>query len=299
MKPTLIILAAGMGSRYGGLKQFDTVGPFGETIMDYTIFDAIKAGFGKVVFVIRKNMEDDFRESILNRINSDIDTEIVFQELTDLPLGLTPPARRNKPWGTAHALWVCRDVVDQPFAMANADDFYGRTSFNIMAQHLSEISKEEIAACMIGYKLEKTLSPYGSVSRGICETDEDGYLISIKERTKIIKETDQIYYEEDNMVHHLSGQEIASMNLLGFTPPVFSIIEKGLASFCKKNKQDLKAEYYVPEVLQELIDMGVKVPVLLTSSEWFGVTYAEDKKYVRKQLLKQHRQGIYPLSLVG
>lgn len=297
MEPTLVVLAAGMGSRYGGLKQLDGVGPSGETIMDYTIFDAVKAGFGKLVFVIREGMEADFRETVLSKIDSNISVEIVFQELTDLPDGLTLPPNRKKPWGTAHALWVCRNVVDTPFAMVNADDFYGQLSLQKMAEYLSDLGNEELAACMVGYQLGNTLSAHGSVSRGICKTDDAGHLLTIKERASISKKGDHIFYEQEGARHYLTGQETASMNLMGFTPAVFAIIEEGLLSFYEENSQDLKAEYYAPEILQELINRGIKIPVLPTSSEWFGVTYKEDKHFVQKQLLERHRQGVYPLNL--
>lgn len=297
MEPTLIVLAAGMGSRYGGLKQLDGVGPSGETIMDYTIFDAGKAGFGKVVFVIRRDMEDEFREIVLDKIDSGISTEIVFQELDDLPDGLTLPARRKKPWGTAHAVWVCRNAVRTPFAMVNADDFYGRASLEIMSRYLSEISSYELAACMVGYELSNTLSDFGSVSRGICKTDEDGYLLKIEERTDIRKEAGQIFYLENGNRYTLTGRETASMNLIGFTTAVFDVIEEGFISFFGRNAENPEAEYFVPEVLKKLIGKGIKIPVLPTSSEWFGVTYKQDKEVVQEALLKLHHQGMYPPKL--
>ena len=298
MKPTLILLAAGMGSRYGGLKQLEGVGPSGEIIMDYTIFDALEAGFGKIVFVIRKNMEDDFRESMLDKMNAtNISTELVFQKIEDLPKGIAPPEKREKPWGTAHALWACRDTVETPFAIANADDFYGRSSLAMMAQHLSKMPNKELAACMVGYELEKTLSAHGSVSRGICKTDSEGNLLEIKERTSIAKEHGKIFYTENDQRYYLTGQEIASMNLIGFTPSVFEIIEEGFISFLQNNAQDPKAEYYVPDVLKMLIGRGVKIPVLQTSSEWLGITYKEDGKYMQEQLLNKHRKGEYPAEL--
>lgn len=243
-------------------------------------------------------MQDDFKEVVLARIDPKISTKIIIQELDDLPHELNPPEQRNKPWGTAHAVWACRDIVNKPFAIANADDFYGSISLEIMGQHLSKLSQKELSACMVGFELEKTLSAHGSVSRGICKMDDNGHLISIKERTKISKEDDQIFYEEDGISYYLTGKETASMNLIGFTPLVFSIIEEGLISFYRENKKDLQAEYYVPEVLQKLIHIGVEVPVLPTPSQWFGVTYREDKKNVQEKLLKQHRQGTYPSSLV-
>lgn len=297
MKPTLIVLAAGMGSRYGGLKQLDALGPSGGTIMDYTIFDAVKAGFGKVIFVIRRDMEDEFRKIVLDKIDSGISTEIVFQDLDDLPDGLTLPEGRKKPWGTAHALWVCRNAVDTPFAMVNADDFYGRASLEIMSQFLSEIPPGRMAVCMVGYELKNTLSDFGFVSRGICKTDENGYLLKIEERTDIRKEDGRIFYLENGRRYSLTGKETASMNLIGFTPEVFDGIEKGFISFFERNAHKAEAEYYVPEVLKVLIGQGVKIPVLTTSSEWFGVTYKKDKEVVQEALLKLHHQGMYPPKL--
>lgn len=290
-------MAAGMGSRYGGLKQLDGVGPSGETIMDYTIFDAIQAGFDKVVFVIRREMERDFRETVMKKINRRISTEIVFQDLDDLPDGLKAPKQRKKPWGTAHAVWACRNVVDTPCAMVNADDFYGRDSLNIMAQYLSKLTPDRLAAGMVGYELKNTLSDFGSVSRGICKTDEDGYLLNIEERTNITKEDGEIFYLENGKRHSLTGREIASMNLIGFSPEIFKVIEEGFRSFLEVHSVEPEAEYYIPEVLKELIGKGLKIPVLPTTSEWFGVTYQQDKEVVQGELLKLHRRGIYSSEL--
>lgn len=297
MQPTLIVLAAGMGSRYGGLKQLDGIGPSGETIMDYTIYDAIRAGFGKVVFVIRRDMEQDFNQKVLKKISPRISTEIVFQKLDDLPDGLRPPQDRMKPWGTAHAVWACRNTVESPFAMVNADDFYGRNSLITIQQYLADLDSGQMAACMVGYQLENTLSDYGSVSRGICKTDDEGHLLSIKERRRISKEDGKIIYTENGSHHYLSGRETASMNLIGFSPEVFDVIEKGLISFFKKYGPKADAEYFIPDVLKELIAMGIKIPVLPTSSKWFGVTYQEDKAVVQDALTKLHRRGIYPARL--
>lgn len=297
MKPTLIILAAGMGSRYGGLKQLDEVGPSGEIIMDYTIYDAIKAGFGQVVFVIRKDFENAFREIVLEKVKSAIATEIVFQNLDDLPQGLTPTTHRKKPWGTAHALWVCRNSVDTPFAMVNADDFYGRSSLKTISRYLSEIPTNQMAACLVGYKLENTLSAFGSVSRGICQTDKKGHLVAIEERTNIRKEEGQVFYRENGERYPLTGRETVSMNLTGFSPDVFKIIEKGFISFFNNNAQKPEAEYYVADVLKKLMENDLDVPVLPTSAEWFGVTYKQDKEVVQEKLLKLHRRGEYPAKL--
>ncbi|MTI87980.1 MAG: nucleotidyltransferase [Balneolaceae bacterium] len=297
MKPTLIVLAAGMGSRYRGLKQLDEVGPSGEAIMDYTIYDAIQTGYGKIIFVIRESMEKAFRDAILSKIPSDIETDIVFQALDDLPGGLSVPDKRTKPWGTAHALWVAREVVQEPFAMVNADDYYGRDALQAMNSHLAELNADTVSACMVGFRLENTLSEFGSVSRGICEVDNKEHLIGIEERTQIEKNKNEIFFEEEDERHPLTGNEIASMNLIGFTPPVFQLIEEGFIEFYNSKGEDLKAEYYVPEVLKDLIADGYQVPVLPTTSQWFGVTYREDKPYVEQQLLALVEKRTYPKRL--
>jgi dTDP-glucose pyrophosphorylase len=265
--------------------------------MDYTIYDAIQAGFEKVVFVIRRDMEVEFREQVLGKVASGISTEIVYQELNDLPDGLRAPEDRKKPWGTAHAVWASRNAVQTPFAMVNADDFYGRSSLQTIHTYLSDLSSKRLGACLVGFKLKNTLSDFGSVSRGICKVDQDGNLVSIEERTNISKEDGRILFREDEQRHYLTGNETASMNLIGLTPEVFGSIEKGLISFFESNATKPGAEYYIPDVLKKLIDDGLKVPVLPTSAKWFGVTYKKDRNVVQQQLLNLHHKGIYPAQL--
>ena len=274
----------------------DGVGPSGETIMDYTIYDAIQAGFGKIVFVIRKQMEKAFNESILRRMSPHIEVECVFQELDHLPEGCTVPDGREKPWGTGHALWVAHSAVSTPFAMVNADDFYGRDALRVMANHLSTVDQKEASGCLVGFVLENTLSEYGSVSRRVCEVNQ-GNLVSIQERTHIAREKDGVYYKQGEEAFPLKETELVSMNLMGFTPPVFDVMEEGFRSFYEKNNHNLTAEFYIPDVLKALVHQGNQVPVLPTSSRWFGVTYKEDKPAVQSQIARLVDDGMYPSKL--
>lgn len=298
-KPNLVILAAGMGSRYGGLKQLDHFGPGGETIIDYTIYDAIKAGYGKAVFVIRKSIMADFQKAYVDKWEDKINIECVFQELDSLPAGMKVPEERVKPWGTAHAVWMAEKCVDAPFAIVNADDYYGRSSLKAMYDHLNKLDPATNQAVLVGYVLKNTLSEHGKVSRGICSS-QDGFLEKIVERTDIYKKAHEgAYYIENNKQHSLTGEELVSMNLMGFTPEVFKFIRDGFKEFFVLSKSDLKAEYYIPSVMQQMINQGVKVPLLKTNDSWFGVTYQEDKPDVRKKLSALIDKGFYPKNIWG
>ena len=305
MKPTLLVLAAGMGSRYGGLKQLDPVGPSGETILDYSVYDAIQAGFDKVVFVIRHDFEEAFRERARNSFDGHIRVEYAFQDLNDLPGGRKAPADRVKPWGTAHAVRAARDVVDAPFAMINADDFYGRDSYVQLAKHLSGLSasrtpKPVESICMAGYNLTQTLSENGSVARGICEVDPYGKLITVTEHTKIAREADGIVYSTlpDESKMRLNGDEIVSMNFWGFTPALFTLMEEQFGAWLDAHEGQPKAEWYIPLVVNTLLEQKrAAVDVLKVSSRWFGVTYREDKPTTVAEIRKLIDAGLYPDNL--
>lgn len=294
MKPTLFVLAAGMGSRYGGLKQLDGLGPHGETIMDYSIYDAIRSGFGKVVFVIRHDFEADFRSKILSKYENHIPTEVVFQSINDLPEGYTCPEGRTKPWGTNHALLMGRNVINEPFAIINADDFYGQDSFRVMAEQLSKATGEN-EYCMVGFRIGNTMSKCGTVARGICET-KDGYLTSVVERTAIGYKGEAICFTDENGVEQtLAPETPVSMNLWGFTPDYFKYSEEYFKRFLDANKDNLKAEFYVPLLINELVTSGkARVKVLDTTSKWFGVTYAADRPAVVEKFAELHASGEYP-----
>jgi len=300
MKPTLIVLAAGMGSRYGSLKQVDKLGPGGETIIDYSVYDAIKAGFGKVVFVIRKSIEKEFIEVFGNRFLKKIPYEIVFQELDMLPEGFTCPEDRTKPWGTAHALWVCRDVVKEPFVVINADDFYGQEAYQVLSDHLKtnqEFDSSNYAMC--GYRLDNTLSEHGTVTRGICKINQKGYLESVDEQFNIGRdEAGKImsYKDDGNVI--LEPDVTVSMNIWGFNPSVFEIIETEFKEFLKNSMHEPKAEIYTPRLVDSMIQKGLgRVKVLQSPAKWFGVTYANDKQKVMKNLKALTDSGEYPKSL--
>ncbi|MSS18023.1 glycosyltransferase family protein [Sodaliphilus pleomorphus] len=300
MKPTLFVLAAGMGSRYGGLKQLDGLGPHGETIMDYSIYDAIHAGFGKVVFVIRKDFEDDFRSKILSKYEGHIPVEVVFQSTQDLPEGFTCPAGRTKPWGTNHALLMGRNVIKEPFAIINSDDYYGRNSFEVMAQELSNLpegSKHNYS--MLGFKVGNTMSESGSVSRGVCET-VDGYLTGIVERTSIAYDENHNIFFDDEQGHsvQLAPDTPVSMNFWGFTPDYFDYSEQAFVEFLKAHINEPKSEFFIPTVVNRLIsEKKVRVKVLKTDSKWFGVTYSADRQGVVDKFAALHDSGFYPDSM--
>ena len=299
MKPTLFVLAAGMGSRYGGLKQLDGLGPNGETIMDYSIYDAIQAGFGKVVFVIRHCFEKDFLEIVVSKFKDVIPVEIVFQELDVLPSGFTLNKKREKPWGTNHAVLMGKSVIKEPFAVINADDFYGAESFKVVADFLKSVDGKKKEYCVIGYHLGNTLSESGGVNRGVCAADKDGYLTTVVERLKIEDVGGKIQFEDETgAVRFLTSDTLVSMNMWGFTPDYFDYSEVFFKEFLTKNENDLKAECYIPTVVNAFIQSGeIKVKVLETPSKWFGVTYPEDRAQVVMNVNSLVRQGLYPEKL--
>ncbi len=296
MKPTLFVLAAGMGSRYGGLKQLDGLGPHGETIMDYSIYDAIRSGFGKIVFVIRKDFEADFRSKILSKYENHIPVEVVFQALDNLPEGFVCPEGRTKPWGTNHAVLMGKDVIKEPFAVINADDFYGRNSFEVIAKELSTPKNRKGDYCMVGFRVGNTMSESGSVARGVCE-NKDGFLTTVVERTAIAyNEKHEISFTDENGKEQiLDPSTPVSMNLWGFTPDYFEKSGKVFESFLEKNCQELKKEFYIPFAIDCMIKSGeAKTDVLSTPSHWFGVTYKEDKPQVMAAISELKASGLYP-----
>jgi dTDP-glucose pyrophosphorylase len=298
MKPTLLILAAGMGSRYGGLKQTDEFGPGGESIIDYSIYDAIRCGFGKVVFVIRKSFSDAFKSKFDQKLKGKIEVDYVYQELDDLPEGFGLPAEREKPWGTAHAVLVAKNKIKEPFAVINADDFYGKSSYQTIVDFFSgkNLSKNY---CVVGYRMENTLSPHGTVSRAICNTDTDGNLTFIEERLNIgWKENGKIESETEGKIDQYNGKELVSMNMMGFTPDIFPLIDHYFQEFLSENLKSPKKEFYIPTVLEKIISSGQgKIKVLTSEEIWFGVTYPEDKPKVMENIKQLIDQGIYPPKL--
>lgn len=298
MKPTLFVLAAGMGSRYGGLKQLDGLGPNGETIMDYSIFDAVRGGFGKVVFVIRHTFEDDFRNKIIKKYENVIPVELVFQELDYLPEGVKLNPERVKPWGTNHAVLMGKDVIKEPFAVINADDFYGRESFAVLADYLKDLNGKKNDYCMVGYRVGNTLSESGSVARGICETNEKGELTSVVERTHIERKDGKVMFKEGEIWTEVAENAPVSMNMWGFTPDYFKYSEDFFVQFLKENAENIKAEYFIPLMVNHLIQKNeATVKVLDTPSKWFGVTYAEDRPMVVDKINQLIEKGEYPAKL--
>ena len=303
MKPTLVVLAAGMGSRYGGLKQVDPVGPSGETLLDYSVFDAERAGFGKVVFVIRKEFEAEFKEKVGRKYEGLIPVSYCFQDISDLPAPFTVPEGRTKPWGTAHAIRAARAAVSEPFAAINADDFYGRDAYEKLSAFLSAAPATDDGRfhfAMVGYRLDLTLSDNGSVARGICEV-RDGKLASVTEMTKLVRAPGGAENREDeaNPVR-LAGDTRVSMNLWGFTPGLFAALEARFPAWLEKNGGAPKSEWYIPFVVDELIREGkADVSVLPTNSRWFGVTYREDKPFVTDEIGKLVAAGEYPVNLLA
>ena len=296
MQPTLLVLAAGMGSRFGGLKQFEQVGPRGETLLDYAVFDAMRAGFGRVVFVVRRAFDAEFREKVGAKYAGRITVDYVFQEITALPAGSVAPAGREKPWGTGHAVWCARDAVRGNFAVINADDFYGAEAFRKLAEFLRDERITPPGAgpaefAMVGYRLTNTLSEHGVVSRGVCAARPDGQLDSIVERTGIAA-------DEVGAGRKFSGDETVSMNCWGFTPAVFAGLDRGLREFVAARGADPKAEFYLPTAVSEMIARGeAGVRVLPTEAAWFGVTYREDKPRVVAAIAELVRRGVYPAKL--
>ena len=299
MKPTLFILAAGMGSRYGGLKQLDGLGPNGETIMDYSVFDAMRAGFGKVVFVIRKDFEDDFRRVVLSKYADHVPCEVCFQGIDNLPEGFTRNPERTKPWGTNHAILMAKDLIHEPFMVINADDFYGKESFEVMAKFLLDVNGEQGRYCMAGYRVGNTLSEHGTVSRGVCATDKMGFLTDVVERTAIESKNGHILFPDEN------GNEVeipfdtpVSMNMWGFTPEYFEYTEAAFKAFLTEHGQELKTEFYIPTLVNDLIKAGkATCQVLDTPAKWFGVTYADDRQMVVDKIQALVDAGVYPNKL--
>ncbi len=289
---SLIVLSAGIGRRFGGLKQMKPVGPFGEVIVDYSIYDAIRVGFSRIVFVIRKEIEDDFRRIVGNYWEKRIEVKYVFQEIDSfLPPTLTY-SPREKPWGTAHALLVCKKIVNSPFAVINADDFYGFEAINVVFKEISNRENENI---LISYKLKGTLSVHGHVSRAICEIDENSYLLNLTELRKIEKKGDKIIAYRDYEILELSGEEQVSMNLFGFQPSIFNFLEIGFEEFLKEKRDDSEAEFLLPELIGKLVKKGqIRVKVVPTSSLWFGVTHPDDLEIVKIKIKELIERGNYP-----
>ena len=299
MKPTLFLLAAGMGSRYGGLKQLDGLGPHGETIMDYSIYDAIHAGFGKLVFVIRKDFEQDFRDKVLSKYEGHIPCEIVFQSLDALPEGFTCPEGRTKPWGTNHAVMMGQNVINEPFAVINCDDFYDRDAFQVMGKFLSSLPEGSTGKyAMVGFRVDNTLSESGTVSRGVCEYDDNHHLTSVVERTKIQRIDGVVkYLDENDEWVALPDNTPVSMNFWGFTPDYFAYSNEFFKTFLsdEKNMANLKSEFFIPLMVDKLINDGTATcEVLDTTSKWFGVTYPEDRPEVVAKFKKLSADGVYP-----
>lgn len=300
MKPTLLVLAAGMGSRYGSLKQMDGVGPNNEAIIDYSIYDAIRTGFGKVVFVIRDSFATQFRE-IFNekRYGGKIEVEYVFQDISQLPEGYELPEGREKPWGTNHAILAAVDVIDNPFAVINADDFYGYEAYKVMSQYLQSIWGRDGEYSMVAYSLKNTLSDFGTVSRGECVVDSEGYLVSVTERLGLIrKDSGEVIYRVENGEVEIADSTPVSMNFFGFTPDYFQYSQEGFREFLDKNMTNLKSEFFIPTMVTELItNKKARMKVLNSDAKWFGVTYKEDKPIVEDKIRRLIEEGSYPQNL--
>lgn len=299
MEPTLLILAAGMASRYGSMKQIQAFGPSGETIMDYSIYDAIRAGFKKVVFIIRENFAKDFKDIFEPKLKGKIQTDYVFQELTSFMEGRTVPSERTKPWGTAHAVLCAKDKINEPFAVINADDFYGRDAFEKAYQFLTTEVKPDLYS-IIGYDLSKTLSEHGTVSRGVCEVDQNGFLVSISERVKIYREGGKIVYEENDQKTEVPDDSKVSMNFWCFHQSMFPLTEQWFHEFVDKNLGNPKAEFFIPIIGDHFVksEKG-KIKVIPTDAQWFGVTYKEDAPIVKQELENLVEAGEYPENLWG
>lgn len=298
MKPTLFILAAGMGSRYGGLKQLDGLGPNGETIMDYSVYDALRAGFGKIVFVIRKDFEKEFREKIISKYEGHVPVEVVFQSLDALPEGFTPDPERTKPWGTGQAVLMGKDAIKEPFAVINADDYYGPESFKLLADALKEMEGQKNRYCMVGFNIENTLSENGGVSRGLCTVDADGNLTDVTECHGIERKNGKLIHILDNNEVPFPENANVSMNLWGFTPDYFDYSEEAFVDFLNAHSKELKSEFYIPTVVNNLIKANkISLKVIPTPSKWFGVTYAADRQATVDMFRKLTEEGIYPTPL--
>jgi UTP-glucose-1-phosphate uridylyltransferase len=299
MKPTLLILAAGIGSRYGSMKQTEQFGPSGETITDYSIYDALKAGFGKVVFVISPEMEEEFCTSYVKKFPPGIDIDYVLQSIHTIPEGFHITPERKKPWGTAHAVLMAAPKINEPFAVINADDFYGKNSCHIIADYLTSVRDTNMYEySMVGFSIRKTLSKYGTVSRGVCEVDENGYLTEIIERVKVKDTPGGIVYIEDDHEVPIKEDTLVSMNLFGFTPSVFPWLEKYFAEFLTANAMNPKAEFFIPIIVDRMIKDGLaRMKVLPTDEQWFGVTYKEDRPHVLEMIYQLVKKGSYPPDL--
>ncbi len=300
MDPTLVVMAAGIGSRYGGLKQIDPVGPSGEIVIDYSIYDAIRAGFTRVVFIIRRDIEEAFRAIVDVHFAGRVAVDYVFQELDRLPPGFAVPPERKKPWGTGHAILCCRDIVREPFGVINADDFYGRGSFEALAGFLRGADPRASQYALVGFTLRNTLSEHGSVARGVCEVDASGRLVSIAERLKIEKDGAAARYEDHGAWHSLSGDEPVSMNMWAFTPVIFETLDEDFREFLRVKGSDPKAEFLVPTHVGRLVrEKRATVRVLPTAETWFGVTYPADKPAVAAGIRRLIALGKYPENLWG
>lgn len=293
---TLLVMAAGMGRRYGGLKQIDPVGPAGETIIDYSVYDAIRAGFQNLVFVIRKDFEPQFRATVGARFENRIAVQYAHQELEKLPHGFAVPAGRTKPWGTAHAMLVASEVIREPFVVINADDFYGAEGYRLLAEHLSSGGSEH---AMVAFQLRNTLSDFGTVARGVCQTSADGYLSAVTELTKIERRDGAITDSSNpGRLVHLAGEEPVSLNMWGFMPSLFPHVNAGFQQFMARDGGNPQSEYYIPTVVNDLVAAGlVRVRVLRTTANWFGITYREDRPYVVQSIRTLIQNGMYPDKL--
>jgi hypothetical protein len=303
-KPTLVVMAAGIGSRYGGLKQIDPVGPNGEIILDYSVYDALNVGFGKVVFVIKQDIEEAFRERVGKSIEKRCETIYVFQQVEDVPEGFEVPPDRQKPWGTGHATLSCGNVVDSPFAVINADDFYGQSSYQTLCDYLRSAQDHDgvYNYCMVGYVLKSTLTEHGHVARGVCTVDEDGFLVEIRERTRIEKFGEIVKYTEDGETWiEIPGESVVSTNMWGFAPSLFLELEARFPHFLQENRDNLqRAEYFLPDVVGDLVrENKARVRVLSTNQRWFGVTYKQDKPRAQQAIRDLIRRGVYPENLWG
>lgn len=298
IKPTLVILAAGMGSRYGGLKQVDPVGPHGEAILDYSVYDALRVGFDKLVFVIRQDIAEIFHTVVGSKYEDCITVEYAYQELDMLPDGFSLSSERQKPWGTGHAVWITKSLINEPFVVINADDFYGAHSYQVIYDYFVHTSTANYA--LVGFTLRQTLSDFGAVARGICQSTPDGYLDSVIEVTNIEKDGQQAKYSSNTgQVHTLSGDEIVSLNIWGFQPSIFSELGRLFTQFLQTNQTNPKAEFYIPSAVNALVTTNkAKAKLLTSTSRWFGMTYQEDKPYVKDNIQALINQGVYPEKLV-
>jgi NDP-sugar pyrophosphorylase family protein len=300
MKPTLLIMAAGLGSRFGGLKQVEAVGPGGATLLDYSLFDALRAGFGKVVFIIRREMEEDFRNSVGNKWEPKTEVHYAFQELPDVPSGFKVPSHRQKPWGTGHAIYSARKAAGEPFAVINADDYYGLRTFQVMADFLKNIRDfQSTDYAMVGFQIAHTLSDHGSVSRALCESDGGGKLKKIVERLKVRKTKGGAeYLDGAGDAHALAGNELVSMNIWGFTPKVFQQLGGLLQEFLAENGREEKSEFLIPKVIDLLISRKLaEVKILPTPDSWFGLTYPQDREQAQASIRRLISEGVYPENL--